>query len=139
MNLPDDPQAGRMTWENAVAGPLSGMTCLWQDLDGLHVEPAPAGAPPTSILWAWQGRRLARVRLDGDRAFVAVLETAPGDGAATLPWSADDGRVAASQGRGPDERHDGVRATYEQVIVDGTADGAGPITFVRPVTAASNA
>lgn len=32
---------------------LNGYTCLWQDLDGLHVTGPPQSAPPTSILWAW--------------------------------------------------------------------------------------
>jgi len=125
------PSSGRMSWTEAVAGPLAGATCLWQDLDGLHVSPAPGAPPPTSILWGWRPDSwLVRARLDGDTAFVAVH-----DGkrlARTVPWSADDGRVAASRGRGPSADRGGVGAAYEQVVVDGTGDRAGPITFLRP-------
>ena len=128
---------GRMSWADAVAGPLAGATCLWQDLDGLHVETAPQAAPPTSILWGWLDRtRLVRARLDGGTAFVAVLDCTDGGkppGAArTLPWSPGDGRVEASRGRGPDGHGGGVGAVYEQVVVDGTSDGTGPVTFIRP-------
>jgi len=129
-----------MSWAAAVAGPLAGCTCLWQDLDGLHVEPPPAEAPQTSILWGWRGdAHLVRARLDGDDAYVAVHQAPPGaPGAAagaalerTVPWALDDGRVAASAGRGPGLGAGGVGARYEQVIVGGTE--AGPVTFVRPV------
>jgi hypothetical protein len=132
-----EPRGGRMPWADAVAGPLAGATCLWQDLDGLHVEAAPKNAPPASILWGWLDRtRLVRARLDDGTAFVAVLDCADGGelpGAVrTLPWPAGDGRVAASQGRGPDRQGGGVGAAYEQVVVDGIGDGTGPVTFIRP-------
>lgn len=124
-----------MAWQRALAGPLAGATCLWQDLDGLHVEPAPASAPPTSALWAWAGSRLIRVRLDGDTAFVAVHDE-KSDGqqtrVRTLPWPSDDARIAASRGRGPAPGDGGVGGAYEQVVVDGIGDGAGPVTFIRP-------
>jgi hypothetical protein len=127
-----------MTWAQALTGPLSGVTCLWQDLDGLHVEPPPAAPPPTSLLWGWRDRGyLVRVRLDGGTAFVAVHEAgkaagpAPA-GALTLPWSPDDGRVAASHGRGPSAGDGGVGAAYEQIVIDGIGEGTGPVTFLRP-------
>ena len=70
---PSGPAAGKMTWAQALTGPLAETTCLWQDLDGLHVEPAPASPPPTSLIWGWCGRdHLVRLRLDGDTAYVAV-------------------------------------------------------------------
>src|SRR5206468_2559104 len=50
---PQQVTGGVTTWAQAVAGPLAEATCLWQDLDGLHVAPAPADPPPTSILWGW--------------------------------------------------------------------------------------
>ena len=119
-----------MTWLEAVSGPLAGCTCLWQDLDGLHVEPAPSQAPPTSILWGWRGgSALARVRLDADTAYVAVHDPAASGMVATVPWAPADGRVAAA--RGPAPADGGVGARYEQIIISGT--GSGPITFVRPV------
>jgi hypothetical protein len=123
--------------------------CLWQDLDGLHVEPAPRSAPPTSVVWGWRawGDYLARVRLDGDTAFVAVHQAGGPDGipaepdnvvgpvpvaVPTLPWSPGDDRVAASQGRGPSAGDSGPGTAYEQIVVDGIGDGVGPITFLRP-------
>lgn len=144
--------SGKMTWHEAVSGPLNGATCLWQDLDGLHVEPAPAEPPPASLLWAWRRRdHLVRLRLDGDTAYAAVhqpaaepsaAETAAGTAAPgssrgepaqarpTLAWAASDLRVAGR--RGPSAGHGGPGAAYEQIVVDGITDDAGPITFVRP-------
>ncbi len=117
------PPSGRMSWTEAVAGPLAGATCLWQDLDSLHVSEAPETPPPTSILWAWRADSwLIRARLDGDTALVAVHN---GTGLVrTVPWSASDGRVAASRGRGSSAD---LGAPCEQVVVD----GAGPITFLH--------
>jgi hypothetical protein len=132
MTSGNELSGGRMTWSAAVSGPLAGCTCLWQDLDGLHVAPAPAQAPPTSILWGWRGESvLVRVRLDGDTAYVAVRDPAGPGMVATVPWSPSDGRVATSTGRGPSPERGGVGARYEQVVVGGI-DG-GPITFIRPV------
>lgn len=136
---------GRMTWAKAVSGPLVGCTCLWQDLDGLHVEPAPSNAPPTSILWGWRGDGfLVRTRLDEDTAYVAAVadltalgpDAGPGTVTTTVPWSVEDGRVAAAvsaaeAGRGPEPGRGGVGTRYEQIIVDGI--DTGPITFIRPV------
>jgi hypothetical protein len=122
---------GRMSWAEATTGPLAAAMCLWQDLDGLHVEAAPAAAPPTSILWAWRGdSMLVRVRLDGQTAYVAVHDPEVQQPVRTVPWSPDDRRVAGSAGHGPGPAGGGTGATYEQVVVD--ADGGGPVTFVRP-------
>lgn len=132
------PASGQMEWHEALAGPLAGATCLWQDLDGLHVEPAPHDPPYTSILWAWRPDSwLVRIRLDGPAAFVAVHDGT--GGAATVPWDAGDSqsagdlRVAASKGRGPAPAAGGLGAAYEQIVVDGICDGTGPVTFIRPV------
>ena len=135
--------SGTMPWPQALAGPLAGVTCLWQDLDGLHVEPAPELPPPTSILWGWRGHDyLVRARLDGGTAFIAVHDTPDAEARGssglaailTLPWSVDDGRVAASSGRGPSASDGGVGAKYEQIVVGGIEDGTGPITFLRPAS-----
>ena len=121
------PTSGRMSWAQAVAGPLADATCLWQDLDGLHVPEVPETPPPTTILWAWRPDSwLVRVRLDGDTALVAVHH---GTGLVrTVPWGTGDGRVAASRDRAPSAGLGGVGAPYEQVVVD----GADLITFMRP-------
>ncbi len=56
----------------------------------------------------------------------------------TVPWdiggghSGGDLRVVASRGRGPAQDLGGGGAAYEQVVVDGISDGAGPVTFLRP-------
>jgi hypothetical protein len=133
------PSPGKMPWAQAIVGPLAGATCLWQDVDGLHVAPAPESPPPTSILWGWRDNCLLRVRLDGDATFIAVHDISDAEGTAdpqrpsstTIPWSLGDDRIAASHGRGPSADDGGVGATYEQTVVQGT-EGAGPITFVRP-------
>ena len=101
------------------------------------MSPAPDSAPPTSILWAWRPDSwLVRARLDGDIAFVAVHD---GTGLVrTVPWNLGDGqsdpdlRVVASRDRGPSPHAGGAGASYEQVVVDGISEGAGPITFLRP-------
>ena len=136
----NEQESGKMTWEQAVAGPLAGTTCLWQDLDGLHVEPAPESPPPTSVLWAWSGdgSRLVRLRLDGGTSFVAQHHQPragqlTAGGGQILPWSLGDGRIAASRGRGPAPEDGGVGAGYEQIVIDGISDGVGPVTFIRPV------
>jgi hypothetical protein len=128
-----------MEWGEAVAGPLADATCLWQDLDGLHVSRAPDAPPCTSIMWGWRPDSwLVRVRLDGDVAFVAVDDGSGVGLSATVPWDAGgdgavggDGRIAASRGRGPDPRYGGAGAVYEQVVVDGFDGATGPITFIR--------
>jgi hypothetical protein len=125
--VPDGSGTGRMTWAGAVAGPLAGATCLWQDLDGLHVEAAPATAPLTSIVWGWRDDLLIRVRLDGETAFVAVHE--PGQMTRVVPWDPGDGRIAAVRGPGASR----VGEEFEQVVVEPGADGFGPVTFIRPV------
>jgi hypothetical protein len=131
---------GRMSWAEAVSGPLAGCTCLWQDLDGLHVEPPPADPPPTSVLWGWRSDSvLVRARLDGDIAYLAVHDEKAA-GADTVPvttvqWALNDGRVAAAvaavgAGRGPVPANGGLGTPYEQLIVGGI--GTGPVTFIRP-------
>jgi hypothetical protein len=128
-------------WAEVVAGSLAGATCLWQDLDGLHVSAAPADVPPTSIVWGWRTDGcLVRVRLDGDTAFVAELGPAEiseaGGAVRTVSWDVrpdgrGDARVAGVRAPGvPPEL--GPGAQYEQIVVNGIGDGAGPVTFVRP-------
>jgi hypothetical protein len=134
MSAPTPPlprvSGGRLTWAEALAGPLVGATCLWQDLDGLHIEAAPAEPPPTSLVWAWRGETdLVRLRVDSGTVFLATVDAA--DAARVHGWGADDlrGRVAAYRPAGTDR---GLGADFEQVIVDGLDDEVGPITFVRP-------
>jgi hypothetical protein len=116
-----------MNWADAIAGPLHGATCLWQDLDGLHQSAAPPQAPPTSILWAWTSTDLIRVRLDGDTAYIATQPSASGH--PTEPWTSAPGRVAAAINHpqsGPL-----LNATWEQLVIHDVPHGTGPITFIR--------
>jgi hypothetical protein len=134
------PDSWGTSWDSVVEGQLAGATCLWQDLDGLHVSAAPAAAPPTSIMWGWRpDGTLLRIRLDGRLAFVAELDPATAADAAnavrTVPLDVragenGDSRVAGV--RGPRPEDGGAGAVYEQVVIDGIADGVGPVTFLRP-------
>lgn len=117
-----------MSWRDAVAGPLSGATCLWQDLDGVHRAAAPANAPHTSIVWAWTGSgRMIRLRLDGQTAYVASCDAAA-TGHPIIPWSPQDGRVHAIRPPEAVAYLEPMRA----IVVDDVGEGAGPITFLHP-------
>jgi hypothetical protein len=129
------------TWAGVVAGPLAGATCLWQDLDGLHVSGPPVGAPPTSIVWGWRADGwLVRVRLDGDAAFVAELGPSRLSGAGrakrTVRWHVRAGGLGdarAAEVRAPEVIPElGPGEQYEEVVINGAREGAGPITFIRP-------
>ncbi|MFI8774861.1 hypothetical protein ACIGKQ_22250 [Gordonia sp. NPDC062954] len=104
---------------------LADATCLWQDLDGLHCTEAPETAPMTSILWGWWPEahgQVVRVRLDGDKAYVAVRSW-PTNGQPTVPWSRDDRRVAAA-----------VRANMTVDITQKYAVAViDEMTFIRPI------
>jgi hypothetical protein len=120
---------GRTTWAAALTSDLSGATCLWQDLDGLHVETPPAVAPPTTVLWGWTDNgTLLRLRIDNETVFVARCDKTAG--VTTLPWSPTDNRVAAY--RGPAATQGGLGASYVEVTVHGDAEHP-PITFVYPL------
>lgn len=142
---PMDEQSSVTTWAAALQGPLAGATCLWQDLDGIHREPAPDTAPPTHVVWAWTDDAMVRVRLDGEEVFLARLSwpLSPADPAPRisvihrLPWAGDDKRVAAVRPAGD---HTDVLATRWIVVRDDGLSSAageparsvGAITFLRP-------
>jgi hypothetical protein len=127
----------RTTWSDARTTELTEATCLWQDLDGLHLAPPPATPPHTSILWAWTPTgTLLRLRIDDNTVHLAQWEGA-GD-VETVPWSADqtvdeqDRRVASY--RGSNTSDGGLGSTYTEITVhpNDPADNHGPITFIRP-------
>lgn len=114
-------------WNEARAA-LEGATCMWQDLDGLHCATAPATAPPTSIVWAWwpyPSDKVARLRIDEDIVYLAEAAW-PSGSTPTIPWGADDRRVA--QYRSAPDTSITVTARFATAVVDG-------LTFVRPVDA----
>jgi len=119
---------GRMSWAQALAGPLAGATCLWQDLDGVHRAAPPMSAPHTSTVWGWTASGgMVRLRLDGDIAYVATCAAAVTGRRGLKPWSAGDHRVDAIR---PPKALDQLES-LEEVVVDDVTDGAGPITFIR--------
>ena len=105
--------------------------CLWQDLDGLHLAPAPEDSPHTSILWAWtplgSGGPLWRVRLDGDTCCLAERQPDGQHGEPLLPWGEEqqirDARRRARVSGAPDP----VDITLHQVVSN--IAGAVPIPF----------
>lgn len=128
---PAEPRVsgGRMSWAEARQQHLTGLTCLWQDLDGLHLEPAPIEPPLASHLWGWTpDGAMVRVRLDGDVAHVARCDTTA-EATTVISWEPRDGRIRsfrpAPSGQGA------LGLELEQVVIDGITDGAGPITFLR--------
>ncbi|MFG1859038.1 hypothetical protein ACGFJT_44885 [Actinomadura geliboluensis] len=67
---------GRLSWEQALPH-LTGTTCLWSDLDGLHSGLSPAQVPIATHLWAWDEGRLLRARIDGPDCILAELHFDP--------------------------------------------------------------
>jgi hypothetical protein len=94
---------GRRPWEQ-IRALLSGCTCLWADLDGLHADEPPADPPLATHLWAWDTSRLLRVRIDGADGVTGELHlTDPGCGEPVMvtereasSWPSVEGRVSAA-------------------------------------------
>lgn len=87
-----------LTWDEALEGTLSGLTCLWQDLDGWHLAPPPAEPPRTSIMWAWSPRAAVqpvRLRLDGRRVYLARCPEKVAFHR-VRSWGADDHKVRSA-------------------------------------------
>ncbi|WP_066913591.1 hypothetical protein [Millisia brevis] len=119
------------TWADARTQ-LSGATCLWQDLDGLHRADPPADAPATSILWAWwPDGRVARLRIDGDDVWYAQDRWDKGRRDTTIAWAADDGRIAGVRVADP--------ATEPAAVVDEQFDvlTRGRLTYIVPTAVAA--
>lgn len=122
-------RVGRLDWP-AFRALAAGMRCAWADLDGFHVRPAqdlPQLLPVATHLWAWDGHRSVRARIDQGQLRVAVLHTQararesvdvsrrPG-----LAWGAEDRQV------GP-LGQDAQALDFELLEISGGA----PVTFVR--------
>ncbi len=105
-------------------------TCAWSDYSGFQLAPAlalPDGIPPTTHLWAWGERYVVRARLDVDRALVAALAEAGGEGEQVQvavrrghPWSDADVQIGRADAPLPS-------APFELLELT----GASPATFVR--------
>lgn len=93
---------GRRPW-GEITPLLAGCTCAWADLDGFHAGAPPDGPPLATHLWAWDERRLLRVRVDGDCGIAGELcLTDPHGGEAVAvtereapSWTSGEGRVSA--------------------------------------------
>lgn len=124
---------GRMPWPGAQARLASeGARCLWQDLDGLHLEPAPHQHPHTSILWAWTADHgtLWRIRLDGGEAFVACHHPDGTPGTPLMVWNdgpGGDGQVLQYRPASPESPSlSGLAFTQYLEAVTG---GQVPVSF----------
>ena len=125
---------------------LADFTWLWADLHGLHVGPAPSEPPFTSILWGWNDRAVARVRLDGETMFGAAMALHAGcppiscqhtGGAPTRsvtyqasdaqPWTADDQQIRSEP---HSILYESDQATFGRWRTYTTAEHQ-PLTFVR--------
>lgn len=82
---------------------LDGCTCLWVDLHGVHLEPAPLDHPVGAThLWGWREHAWIRARLDSGQATAAMLRPEPTDESepvpvrrhAGQPWGLDYQRTA---------------------------------------------
>lgn len=64
---------------------LAGLRICWTDDLGIHVtdvDALPAQAPPTCThIWGWSPTRLARVRIDNTRVWLAILHLVDTPGA----------------------------------------------------------
>lgn len=134
MNLvdPNGLSGGRLDWA-AARQALVGASCLWQDLDGLHLAPPPKLAPPTSILWAWwdESEQVARLRMDGETCYLAVAQM-PANSTVTVPWPSEDGRIAHYDGAKPQAPR--VDLQFETGVLPSPdpATGYADLTFIRP-------
>lgn len=120
---------GRLSWQ-AARDLLGDSACIWMDLDGVHLEQAPAEAPLASHLWAWNDNALFRLRVDGAEAIAARLDLRKPDNvdgceevqtseSVTESWPPKEFRVSvADQWRGLP-----VRIT--------TVHGITPLSFAR--------
>lgn len=117
-----------MTWQEARDSELAGMECLWQDLDGVHLEPAPHDPPRSSILWAWSSAgeppRAVRCRLDGDMVLLAQTDSTGGE--SLVLWGNHD-RVRQVRAAGTS---DVLTVRLIQVQESVSADGRVPLSFL---------
>lgn len=129
---PSGLTGGRLDWAEARRL-LAGATCLWQDLDGLHVAATPDAAPPTSILWAWwhASEKVARLRLEGNVCYAAITKMPPNP-TRTVPWSAEDGRIAHYDATKPQAPLVDTQFEIGVLQLPDPATGSAEVTFIRP-------
>lgn len=128
-------------WSAVRASAIQEMTCLWMDLDGLHLEKAPADSPPgCTHLWGWSDGAWARLRIEGDSVPAgAILRTISreGDEPVTVrawqaqTWFRNEPQLA-SNGLEALERlvPAGAQVSCREVRARGTLRFAAPLVFV---------
>ena len=104
-----------LSWAEASSLHLTGRQCLWQDLDGLHCEPAPPVAPLTSVLWGWSptgdpDAPPVRLRIDRDGDQVRVF--------AAAFTGTDPGAEVTTVDPGRDQRVAGIRLAGATNLTD---------------------
>lgn len=133
---------GPLTWPQATAL-LDGAQCVWTDLAGLHLEPAPSDAPLATHLWAWwPDGHCARIRLDHQRHYTAILH--PHDTTAAEPASpptvTEDVRAILRHDAPLWGDHDTQAGPLPPQLRNYAWDlleipGPTPVTFIRATTA----
>jgi hypothetical protein len=129
---------GWVSW-GQITQALTGVECVWSDLEGVHAGPVPAAAPAGAThLWGWTPDELHRVRVDDGQAILATL-TLRGDpgqrpSAPAGPHNSRDVRIQASPAATWAEPHVNVGpvAGRSWQTVE-TLSGAA-MTFLRPAT-----
>lgn len=115
-------------WSQVLAK-LDSATCMWQDLDGFHLDQAPDRPPLTSIMWAWchanSPPTAFRLRLDGDVFYLASIPIPAEGWREFTPWG-DRGEVAGAKTLAGG-RLDPTTQTLRHVADDGA--GLAPIPF----------
>ena len=123
---------GEQRWDQ-VARVLAGMSAVWFGIDGTQFGLVPDKAPiGATHLWAWSDDRLARARIEGEAAIVAVLQIGEDVGTDNVvPYmkvnggdimlSVHDGRLGNNQ-----TTHELVQKPMTLYVVS----GATPLEFV---------
>ncbi len=118
---------GRLPWTQARET-LADYTCVWLDLDGLHVGAPPRETPIATHIWGWSNGHYARARLDTDAAYLGVLHETPPPSAAGEPVTVHPRaavmRSAATGETAPQEFNELAVELLE-------IPGPHPVTFVR--------
>lgn len=119
------------SWQE-VREHLGAVECMWQDLDGFHLEALPDQLPHTSILWAWsntKGLTVAyRLRLDDKVVYLASIEVPSESGECLSVWGGR-GEVAAAHDHAAEMGAPDPTALALRYVTDDPPGGAVPIPF----------
>lgn len=133
---------GPLPWKQAAAL-LTSAQCVWTDLAGLHLDSVPTHAPLATHLWAWwPDGRCARLRLDQDRHYTAILhpDGNPSGEPAISPFASETVQVLLRHDAPLWGEHDTQAGPLPAPLRDHIWDlleipGPAPVTFIRATTA----